>query len=471
MLHIAIATALLQGCRTPMPPGAASGGRRFGPLFETAWTEDGGSMLAVRPFYSREETAPADDDARLENDILWPLGVTSRRGTHSYWRAALFYGTSVDGDPSSPEDPWRFRLFPLVFAGRTQDGEGYGAVFPLGGTIREFLFLHDFSFILFPIYGEGKGGGDGGVETRTVLWPFYLTRHGERIDQFRLWPFYGESERRGLHSTRRNRFVAWPFWSDSSSSGEIEGSGFVLFPIFGHSQYMRERRGLEESWSVVPPFFQYGRGDDGYRKVFAPWPFVRLLDNDGVRERHVWPLWGKTERFAKPVGDADGAQLAAWLGREYLLWPFCSWTETHSRGGGERVVHLPMPFYFHRETYSLADAAERVPPGEAQADADGEAQSDAAGRARRISSYTRLWPLFSHRAAAGGDARVRVPELSLWSKSEQVERNWAPLWSLYTYRRKSTGAYCNDILWGLVSWGRNDSGGAIFSLLWIPFAK
>lgn len=432
-----------------MPPGAASGGRRLGPIFEHAWTENGDSLLAVRPFYSREASSPAGDDARLENDILWPFGISSRRGTHSYWRAALFYGTSVEDDPSSPEDPWRFRLFPLVFAGRTQDGEDYGAFFPLGGTIREFLFLHEFRFVLFPIYGA-SGGGEGTVEMRTVLWPFYLTRHGERIDQFRLWPFYGTSERRGLHTTRRSRFVAWPFWSDTSSSGEIDGSGFVLFPIYGHSRHKREKRGLEESWSVIPPLFHYGRGDDGYRKISAPWPFVRILDNDGLRERHVWPLWGKTDRFAKPAPDSDTP--ASWLGREYFLWPFFSFTETNSEHRHERVVHLPMPFYFHRESCL-------IPP------------SNTPAPIKCTNSYTRLWPLFSHRAASGVGTHVRVPELSLWSKSEQVERNWAPLWSLYTFRRKASGAYCNDLLWGLLSWGRNDDGGAIFSLLWIPFAR
>ena len=316
-----------------MPPGAAVQGRRLGPLFESARGAEGERLLALRPFYSLETAggAATTDDARREDDILWPLGIRSERGDHHNWRALLFYGTGVDDDPSSPNDPWRFRLFPFIFAGRTQEGEDYGAFFPFYGHVRDFLVFHDTSFVLFPIYAEGRS--PNGTRMRSVLWPFYLTRHGERIDQFRLWPFYGTSERRSRHLTRRNRFVLWPFWNDTSSDGEIEGGGFVLFPIYGHSRYDRRRRGAEESWSVIPPLFQYARGDDGYRKLFAPWPFVRQLDADGIRERHIWPLWGKSTRpgLSASSGDAPKTELS----REYLLWPFFSRTDTAS---GDRDV-------------------------------------------------------------------------------------------------------------------------------------
>lgn len=425
--------ALLAGCRTPMPPGMADHGLRLGPFFETASTDSGDSMLAIRPFYSHETRgSDGTSDLRREDDILWPLGIRSRRGDHFYWRALLAYGTGVDCDSSSPEDPWRFRIFPVIFAGRTQEGENYGGLFPLFGNIRDFLVLHDFSFVLFPIYGEGRNSN--GTEMRTLLWPFYLTRHGERTDQFRLWPFYGTAERRTLHSTRRSRFVAWPVWSDASSSGEIEGSGFVLFPIYGHSRYSRKTHGVEESWSVVPPLFQYARGDDGYRKLFAPWPFIRMIENGEDSEHHIWPVVGETKRHG-----TDSA---------YALWPFFRKTRIERDGFSQTILHAPLPFFFRRRTTS--------------------------GRQSSTATYTRLWPFFSRREVASGElvgTFVRVPELSLWSKSEQVERNWAPLWSLYTYRRKATGAWCNDLLWGLVSWGRNDEGGAIFSLLWIPFAR
>ena len=515
----ALAVAVFAGCRTPMPPGAATSGLRLGPFFETARDDSGSRLIAVRPFFSREtviesripnpvgeirnpapesrtmpEAASSDDLTirrsddptilRSETDLLWPLGIRSQRDDHYYWRALLFYGTGTLDDPTSPNDPWRFRLFPFIYAGRTQEGEDYAAVFPLGGTIRDFLVFHETSFVLFPIYAEGRS--PTGVEMRTVLWPFYLTRHGERIDQFRLWPFYGTAERRNLHATGRSRFVLWPIWSDTASTGEIEGSGFVLFPIFGHSRFDREKRGVEESWSVIPPLFLYARGDDGYRKLLAPWPFIRILDNDGIRERHIWPLWGRTERWPVASGvlhpDVPGgaAQISAKgrstrdLSRSYILWPFFSRTETERAGVHRSVLHAPLPFFFRREETRIPnpDGEPRTPNPESRTGLDDPTirRSD-----DPTSSFTRLWPLFSWRRTtvpphhSAGAVFLRVPELSLWSKSEQVERNWAPLWSLYTYRKKPSGAYCNDLLWGLLSWGRNDDGGPIFSLLWINF--
>lgn len=454
-----------------MPPGAASHGLRLGPFFETARADDGSRLLAVRPFYSRETSS---DSRRREDDILWPLGIYSRRDDHFYWRALLAYGTGVSDDPTSPEDPWRFRIFPFIYAGRSQNGTEYGGFFPFYGSVRDFLVFHDNHFALFPIYAEGIS--PNGTEMRTILWPFYLTRHGDRIDQLRLWPFYGSSERRSLHSTRHDRFILWPFWNDTSSEGEIDGSGFVLFPLYGHSRYERRKKGLEESWSVIPPLFQYAHGDDGYRRLYAPWPFVRLLDNDNVAERHFWPIWGKTVKFDMAKRNDDATNAASKdtesdvsgsngysLERQYFLWPFFSTTEVDHDGMSSSVSHLPLPFYFHRKD------VKQLPADESGA------------KTNRVvrHSYSRLWPLFSCRSVSVGTdgmsapeaTQIRVPELSLWSKSEQVERNWAPLWSLYTYRKKTDGAYCNDLFWGLLSWGRNSKGGAIFSLLWIPFAR
>ncbi len=426
------------GCRTPMPPGAATDGFRLGPFFETANDGAGGSMLAVRPFYSSETLSTNAIAVRRERDFLWPLGIRSQRDDHYYWRALLLYGTGTEDDPDSPEDPWRFRLFPLIFSGRTQDGEDYSAFFPFYGTLKNFLFLNDFHFFLFPIYGRGDSYG---VKMTTYLWPFYLERHGERLDQFRLWPFYGRSERRGLHITRENRFVAWPFWSETSLHGAVSGDGFILFPIFGHSHYEREKRGDEETWQLLPPFFLYGRGDDGYRKVNAPWPFIRILDMDDHHERHLWPIYGYSKRRNSS--------------REYFLWPLIRRTEAVADGYRSYDLHLPVPFFYRRERELAFSPA----PGEDES--------------RHRTTYTRLWPFFSRRDGSGDgkDTVVRVPELTLWSGSSQIERNWAPLWSLYVFRRRVDGAYCNDLLWGALSWGRNASGGRILSLLWIPLAR
>lgn len=432
------------GCRTPMPPGGATSGFRLGPFFESASDDAGNSMVAVRPFFSRESSSLTNEvERRRETDILWPLGVSSVRDDHYYWRALLLFGTGVEDDPSSPEDPYRFRLYPFIFMGRSQDGGEYSAFFPFGGRVRDLIILGDVKFFLFPIFASGKVQG---AQMTTFMWPFYLTRHGKNVDQFRLWPFYGESEHRGFFITRRSHFIAWPFWSETEYEGQVSGSGFVLFPIFGHAKYERKRRGTEESWTVLPPFFTYGRGDDGYRRLHAPWPFIRIVDADRVEERHYWPLYGSTVRKFEASNAKHKNEPLIALKNDYLLWPLFRRKQGIANGVTNLTVHAPIPFYFHREA-STTNALDKLQ-----------------------NSYTRLWPIFSYRENSNGKS-VRFPELSLWSNSEQIERNWAPLWSLYAYRKKPSGAYCNDLLWGFLSWGRNDSGGRIFSFLWIPFLR
>ncbi len=425
-----------------MPPGNADSGFRLGPFFESAKADDGASMVAVRPFYSREVSGTNSPLFRSETDILWPLAISSERDDRSYWRALLFYGTSAPD--ASDEDVInktntsghnRFRLFPIFFSGTDAEGEDYMALFPFGGTIHNFMLFSEVRFVMFPVYAEGRTGK---TDFKTVMWPFYLERHGENIDQLRLWPFYGESENRGRYVTKKNKFVLWPIWSDYEVTGDsVNGSGFLLFPLYGHTKFERKHRGTEESWTVLPPFFQYGYGDDGYRKIFAPWPFIRIFDRDDHSERHLWPLYGNIEK-----GD---------LKKDYFLWPFISRKVTTAKPVEYRSYHAPMPFYFRRVT-EVTTTNELL-------------------KAKFDSSYTRLWPLFSHRTNAASGMTVRFPELSLWSNSEQIERNWAPLWSLYLYRKRPSGAYVNDILWGFLSWGRNDEGDRTFSFLWIPFMR
>lgn len=419
----------VSGCATPMPREDATSAWRVGPVVERQTTLGNDSLFALRPIYSHEQTSEDVKEFRSVTDILWPLGTVSRRDDRYYWRFLLFYGTGgAESRLAEGDDPYRFRLFPFFFAGRTIDDEPYAAVFPIGGTIRNFLVFSKLRFVLFPLYADGETAD---VEMRTVLWPIYLTRHGEHIDQFRLWPIYGSRERRGKYQTDRTEFALWPIWTSTHIEGEtINGDGFVLFPIYGHSHYERTKRGEEESWMVLPPLFTYGRGDDGFRKLYAPWPFYRAFDRDDQHERHYWPIYGSVTNKHSV--------------REYALWPFFQKTVTDDTLVRRTSIHAPLPFYFHF----------------------GAEASNPSSTNTVDYCYSRVWPLFSYRRNQGVTT-TRFPELSLWSRSEPIERNWAPLWTLFSYRAKENGAYCTDILWGFVSWGRDSEEKRHFRLFWL----
>jgi len=80
-------------------------------------------------------------------------------------------------------------------------------------------------------------------------------------------------------------------------------------------------------------------------------------------------------------------------------------------------------------------------------------------------AYDRLWPLFSWQRNEHG-SQLRIPELTLFRRSAPIERNFAPLWSLFVRRQRADGARVTDLLWGLAAWGRDGQQRRFVQLLW-----
>ncbi|MDD5705382.1 MAG: hypothetical protein PHR35_05620 [Kiritimatiellae bacterium] len=404
------------GCAHSSPPPGAVSAWRVGPLLEGVRTGAGQNALAVRPFYSHE--CVNVNPTQSVTDVLWPAGSFSRRGERLRWRLFPAYGSDADDEP---DGSYRFRLLPIYFEGRTREGDSYHALFPLGGTIRDFMFMDRASFFLFPLYGESE---QAGTHTRTALWPIWLTRHGDDIEQWRLFPFYGEKRVAGRRP-HTNRFILWPFWTETHYRGEhIEGDAFVLFPIYGRSRFAQE-----QGWMVLPPFFSYTRGTNGYRRLRAPWPFVRQLDDGPVTERHWWPLYG-TKR-------APGRE------RWYTLWPIVSGAREEGARATVKRFNIA-PLYNSEERLTAATNGAPAAP---------------------TSAYRRVWPLFSWRREPSG-TQVRVPELTFFKNNAAIERNWAPFWSWFVRRERADGARVTDVLWGLAAWGRNADRRPFGQFLW-----
>lgn len=425
-LSLTLPLLLLCGCATPLPPPKTEKAWRIGPLVERARTEDGDSLLAIRPFFSHELAAA---DQREDFDLLWPFGIHRRANDRWRWRLLLAYG--LGDSEGEEEEAYRFRVLPFYFSGRTREGQSYRALFPLYGEISDFLWLGDASFALFPLYGKSESHG---TTTRTFLWPFYLTRHGERIDQLRLWPFYGKRSTTGF-SAGTHSFALWPFWSHvRMDNASVSGSGYVLFPLYGSSRYESRSYGTERGFMLLPPLIGLTRSESGYRSLRAPWPFIRQLDDGARRERHWWPLYGTAE-------DTGSS-------RWYALWPIISRNRWHSEKHATASFNV-MPFYYSQSFEPETSANEA-----------------GAGGTPVAERYRRLWPLFSWQRR-GEATRLRIPELTLFHKNQAIERNWAPLWSLFVRQKRADGAYSTDILWGLASWGRDSRQRSFRQFLWI----
>jgi hypothetical protein len=374
--------------------------RVLGSIGEYSVGPSGETLSAVRPFAARVNDP--NEDLTLQ-DIFWPVGTTRQRAERRGWRMLLAY--RLNDDVNDPDSRAYFWLFPFIYHGRSQDGKLSTGVFPFYGVSRDALAVDSARFVLFPLYAQVK---DGETKTTIILWPFYRRGVGPRDDQLRLWPFYGRHTRKGRWE---KRFIAWPFWTQVRYMGEgQEGSGFVLFPLYGKSDV-----GSSKLRMILPPLFQFVTWEDGYRTC-APWPFFEWSRNGEDYKHQLWPLVSD-----KKVGHTH---------RSYMLWPIF-WRTVLDRHGVVDTHYRIVPFVYYAKQELKADAHENQQNGR----------------------DFMLWPLVDYRRR-GERSSTRM--LCLWPlrRTRAVERSWAPLWMLYS--RQRAGAHKQtELLWGLYRHNRS----------------
>lgn len=399
----------------------------LGPVGEFRFNDDGDLRRAVRPFYHMSYQAEGDF---RRSDLLWPVGVRRTRGPRSYTRFLLNYYWNWDVEDSA--SPWRLWLLPFYFQGRDHQGEDYIALFPLIGTLREFLFWDEINFALWPLWVESWNKE---IHARTWLWPFISKTTGPGIERFRIFPFYGTNVAEGRG---RKSFYLWPFlnvvqYTIPGSSG----SGWILFPITGHLKLTDQ-----ETWWFLPPLFRYTRGEEQNR-FFGPWPFVQKEEGE-VDKFYLLPFYGRKQHagvekwlFLWPLGQAEVAENPLATRRKFFFFPFL-----------QHFSEQPSPEF----------------PTE-----------------KGDTSYLKVWPLFQRMTEQDGQIQeLRIFDLNPM-RGGPVEQNYAPFWQIYA-RSQSGEDVDTRILWGLYrsakrgedyryrslfpffSWSRREEGGH-FSLL------
>ena len=352
------------------------------------------SLQAWHPFYSSFE-----GKERWQKDYLWPLFTRKGFKDEEY---ARFLVLGWHSDFSKGEGRERTWVLPFYFQGTAADGAHYFALFPLGGRICEFLTRDRIDFVLFPLWARSSINE---VKTTSVLWPIYSKTKGDGVERFRVFPFYGSSKLAGKY---HKQFVCWPFYTSVKLTGARNpGSGFILFPLYGH---VRTEHGRNQ-W-FFPPFFRFAEGD-GQRIVYAPWPFVQWSDGD-VYKRYLWPLYGEKE--------------AGTLSCRFLFWPLI-WSSVNQRAENKQERFSVLPFFQSEKTIrSTSDVPDEVE--------------------RRVeSNYWKVWPLMSWERK-GEVSRFRLLDLWPMRNTEGIERNWAPLWTLYR-QTQNDGVVERRLLWGI----------------------
>lgn len=389
--------------------------RALGPFFESQGETGGYEFDAVRPFFS----SLRDPDRDLElYDLLWPLGTARLDRDSVSWRFLLAYGK--DSDVEDPDSQYRVTILPLLFWGRDWQKEPYFALFPLGGSIHEYLFCDRIDFVLFPLYLKRTNHG---VETRSIAWPLISWTQGDEQSQIRLFPLYGRSEKK---DKGWKEFIAWPFWTRAhyEAAAGSAGDAWMLFPVCG-----RVRLDNQSTWMFLPPIFRWSRYEGG-SETLCPWPFVRLADGKET-VRYFWPLWGN--------------RTGVGVDSSFFLWPLGSAECMERPEETVRRVKL-LPFYWQEERQSKRPAA----PAPA---------TDFSGDS---SQYVQIWPLGSYRRE-GSTQRLRLLDLWPGKTDLPVERNLAPFWTLFSSTAVADRRQ-NELLWGLVRFGRKPAGESVFSV-------
>ena len=419
----------------------ADGNGRFraaGPFWENAASPDGKKLAAFpRPLWARAVDPEAGRDSW---DFCWPLASGKTFGKEKSWRAALAW--YLDDDREDPASRYRFWLLPVWFHGRAADGAGYAALFPLGGEIRNFLFKDRIRFALWPLWAQSEVND---VRTVNVLWPIYsrTTTPDGHLEARRVFPLYARTKSvRQFEKTA----ILWPLWTHASYvHPKAQGTAWVLFPVAGRIDLTSQK-----GWMVLPPFFQFVRGEQ-LNRTYCPWPFFQR--ETGVREKlYVWPLYG----FRK-----DGP-----LERRFWLWPLAS-REVNEFAHRKRTRWTLTPLWTCATETALPPAAAGKPTLFA-ATTPAPAAAAPTNEPPVVARRTKLWPLVSSQwDAETGISRTRLLDLWPAGRPPAVERSWAPLWTLLDVRANGANRDV-DALWGVYRGARRADGARATTLfpLW-----
>ena len=391
------------------PEVNGDGWRALGPFLQDLPTPGGPLREAavVRPIFTAFQGEPDDYQSRGW-EVLWPLAFGRRQSDGAYQWVTPFLHSRVDYRDAASRERWW--LLPVWFSGRDSGGQPYWAVFPIGGTIGDWMGYDHVTFWLFPLY---VATDKNGVTSTCWLWPIFgQAQGGDQVDKRRVFPFYGRSQ----DARQKQTYVLWPFWNQveqlpSPRTGR-RGDGWLLFPVCG-SQHQYDQEGQEtgHSWTVLWPFFSGGESETmSYSR--CPWPFYRTATEDSRFGKetalHVWPFYGVTKAASRET--------------HYAAWPLVHWWRV-PEGHRERQYTGVMPLFW---------------------------QETVRENGQSVAWHHQVWPLwrFEHEPEA---ARLRV--LALWPASGPavIYRTWAPLWTLYSWDFRAGTAY-HDLLWGMAQY-------------------
>jgi len=372
--------------------------------FITSKRDKEGSEFGFHPFFYLSEDKEKDS---TEFDFLYPIATYDRgEGDRSF--QFLLYLLSYESHlkPSGFREK-EFTLFPFIFTKRAEKKEdGYFALFPIYGGLRNKFARDEIDFFLFPLFLRTNSGE---ATNYSFLWPFFGYYTGGGQEGFRLWPLFGYRKKVGANGRSPlldEKFVLWPFYvSRRQVVYGKERRSFMIFPFY--STFKSPER--TESMYLWPLFNRLVDKEKGIERWDAPWPLINFT-RGAKKENRVFPLY---------AAEVDGNDEEG-----FFLWPLY------------RYYKVTLEDYIRtRKTILLflySDIKEKpiIEGGRDQ---------------RRID----VWPLFSYKRDAGGNRSFHLLSFlePFFSDNEGVERNYSSFWRLYEWKKYNDGRSVSSFLW------------------------
>jgi hypothetical protein len=392
----------------------------LGPLLESSRSPDSTvGTTAFRPlFHWRKDVQPD----RLEWEVLYPLLSYSRVEEDAKFQFLQVLNFRFENtDPAAREE--RFDLWPIYFSGTTETGESYHALLPFGGRARNRLFQDELEFVLFPLYARFV---QLGTETRYFPWPIVSVVRGEHRSGFRIVPLYGQDVKEGVFE---KRFVLWPFFLHHRTGLDGEDPE-VLLSILPF--YVSQRSKARDRTTYLWPFFTYTEDRERrFEQWEIAWPLIVIARGEGRTGTRVLPFYLEEHRVVRDQVFLREMQRSTWG----VLFPL--YLRSQETFPGSITVRDRVLWWLYSDTR----------------------QEGSEGSTRRVDA----WPFFRYTRDREGAVEFQTLALleAFIPGNEKFERNYSPLWALYTHRRSPRGESVHSFLWNLVRHEETPEGRAI----------
>jgi len=381
----------------------------LGPLLESSRSPDSTvGTAAFRPLFHWQKEVQPD---RLEWEFLYPLMSYSRVEEDAKFQLLQVLNFRFENtDPAAREE--RFDLWPFYFSGKTETGETYRALLPFGGRAVNRLFQDELEFFLFPLYARFV---QLGTETRYFPWPIVSVVSGENRSGFRIVPLYGQDVKEGVFE---KRFVLWPFFLHQRTGldGDNPDELLSILPL-----YVSQRSKNRDRITLLWPLFTYTEDrEHQFEQWEIAWPLIVIARGEGRTGTRFLPFYLEEHRLVR-----DQAFLRE-MKRSSLAILFPIYTRSQEEFPGSVTVRDRVLWWLYSDTR----------------------QEGSEGSTRRVDA----WPFFRYTRDREGAVEFQTLAIleAFMPGNEKFERNYSPLWALYTHRRSPRGESVRSFLWNLV---------------------